>query len=651
MNTRTLKLIACSLLVAAPPAMRATPTQTHPARNQKRTQTQTRKRSDEARAGDVERRAVAALIEAAQVARSISALNDSVEIRTEAADALWPFDSGAARAILRSAWEAAADAETRAEDEKLGDVEFEQRRIIAVAARHDARLAESFLKEMARDDATAADAGETARDAEEEGSPRNDNSSPGASHRPSEMNKRRLSIAFSLLDRGDFKSAAQLAAPAVAEGVSHPLIFFINALRAVAPSEADALHLRLIEKTRSDPSSDANDILMLSAITSYGGDFFAVVAHDGSTQFLPAHGDVGPARPPRPAIAQHVRNAFFDAAARVLSRNPAARGGGGSQSSAHAASYFFAMRRLLPLFEREAPHHLPLLNARMVTLAQELNERQRDSLIASARALDARADNPRDPIWFDVGNIEHAEDDAARDRMRLRAVFNASRKRLWGRAKELADQITDAETRRAARNAIVIEQVLSIFEAFKSDDSEDSFERAAGFVRAADAPPEARSAGLAQAADLAARRGDARRALELFDEASLLSTNVHEPHLRIGLLLLSTDVASRVSPPRAWEKMSQLTSKVNEIDVKRESGPCQGRVAVEMPGDDTPHCIPLPLSNAKLADVYATMARLDSARALDEARALKETELRARATVAAARAALEKLGRGARSAR
>lgn len=646
MNPRTLKLIACALLIALTHA-NTTTARTPFASSQKRAKPQTRKQNDTSRARNVERRAVAAIIEAADSARSLPDLNINVEIRADAADALWPFDPGAASAILQSAWKTIADAETLAEHEEMGKADLARRKIIMAAARHDPRLAESFMSDMADEDAPA-DTEKPSQDQGRQDSTRNDPSSPEVLQRPSETNRRRLSIAFSLLERGEHASAARLAAPAVAEGASRELIEFITALRAVAPAEADALHLRLLERTGGDPSSDANDILMLSTLSGSGGAFYAVVLHDGSTQFFPPARDERTARSTRTDAARHTRNAFFEVAARVLSRDPTPRGGV-SQPRAHAAPYYFALKRLIPIFEREAPQHIPLLHARLSALAQELSENQRGALNSNVRLLNARADRSHDPLWFEVDRIERADDEASRDRLRSHAVFKASRKRLWGRAKEMADQIKDSETRRAARSAIAIEQVLSIFEAFEKDDSEDSFERAASFVRAADAPPEARAAGLAQAADLAARRGDARRASELFDEASLLSTNVHATYVKVNLLLLLTDAATRVSAPRAWEKMSSLTSKLNEGDKFNEST-CRGGIAVETPGD-APHCIPLPVRLTDLFGIYAMMARLDFGRALDEAHALKEVELRARATLAVARAGLETKGRPARNAR
>src|SRR5205085_2521085 len=98
--------------------------------------------------------------------------------------------------------------------------------------------------------------------------------------------------------------------------------------------------------------------------------------------------------------------------------------------------------------------------------------------------------------------------------------------------------------RRAARLAIAIFQVMDTARAY-ADDEPDAFERAADFVRAADVPPEVRAAGLAQASELAARRGRSARADELLAEAAGNAAQAERGEQRVAALALVTLSATR----------------------------------------------------------------------------------------------------------
>ncbi|HEX8721049.1 MAG TPA: hypothetical protein VF736_10495, partial [Pyrinomonadaceae bacterium] len=106
------------------------------------------------------REAIAALREAAEAARSFDDAYEAVMTQAEAADALWPYDEQAARAILRLAWErttapGAEDAFKPQDEEReptaLDLLRTAREEVVARAARHDRRLAESLSAENARD--------------------------------------------------------------------------------------------------------------------------------------------------------------------------------------------------------------------------------------------------------------------------------------------------------------------------------------------------------------------------------------------------------------------------------------------------------------------------------------------------------------------
>ncbi|HEV2706098.1 MAG TPA: hypothetical protein VGV59_09250 [Pyrinomonadaceae bacterium] len=579
--------------------------------------------------------AVAALREAAEAARDFAGLSDKVAVQAAAADALWPFDEQRARAILRRAWEAtlapgaAASLVGEGETEENGReyLKATQSLVVAAAARHDARLAESFLREGASEHAEAR--GETAPARQ-----------PGGLRRLSAAGQQRLSIASSLLREGEFASAARVAAPLVDEGATRELLAFIMELRTQDAAASEALYARLLERTRADASADANDVLLLSTPV-VSPELLVFVGQDGALGYAQtfyanaSHGREAAAS----SLSTRVRRAFFDVAAALLLRPSAAT----SVQGATVAQYF-AISRLLPFFEREATQYVAALNARLAALGASVDGSLRDSLSANAGARSFTHKNPRDLLAPTLEAIARETDEERRNSLRLRAVTQASTLRLWERARRFASEMTDAEMQRSAHLAIAIYQVLSISEAHDNEDPDD-LARVVSFVRAADVPPEARAAGFIQSAHIALARGLRTHALELLEEASSLSAqNPLAPSERFVLSMLLAHAYARSADVRAWEHLAGFVRAANE-HVKES-----GELPENAPGftfelrwsqGSTRLFIPAPMTSKTL---YATIAGLDPARALTEIRALEDEVMRAEATIEAARAVLTRDG-------
>ncbi|HEX8852679.1 MAG TPA: hypothetical protein VF754_04285, partial [Pyrinomonadaceae bacterium] len=327
------------------------------------------------------RQAVAALVEAAEAARDFEGLFEKVAVQASAADTLWPFDAERARAIVRRAWEATlapGAAESLADDETTAYeyLKAAQRLVVETAARHDARLSEEFMREFVRESSEATEA--TPADGR------------SGARRLSAAGWQRLSIASSLLRAGDPQSAARVAAPLVGEGATRELLGFILELRAQDAGEADALYVRLLERTRADASADANDVLLLST-PIVSPELFVYVGSDGALSYAQSFYRSAPtdgrrAASPLPTAA---RRAFFDVAASVLLRADAASAQG------KAAALYYAIRRLLPFFEREATQHVAALNARQAALGASVETDIRDSLTASVDTRTFAHRNPR----------------------------------------------------------------------------------------------------------------------------------------------------------------------------------------------------------------------------------------------------------------
>jgi hypothetical protein len=575
---------------------------------------------------------VAALLEAAEAARGVEHPVDGVMLLADAADALWPLDEAAARALLRRAWEVTTDpnALTRFRPEEEGGrfgarelILSARRHVITRAARHDARLAEGYMQDFERG-LPAEEGGEEPTGTGEWGR--------GAGREASEMNTRRLWAATALLNEGAYESAAAVAAPAVADGPNLPLLRFVVGLRQHAPREADALYLRLVEVTRADPNADANDVLMLSTLV-VSPEVLALIEPDGSTYLAPAGARPNPTPVPPPA-----RRAFYDAAAAVLLRQAPARGEG---EAARALANYFAVGRLLPFFEREAPQYVAPLRARLAGLTQDIDEARRAAVSSQMKVERVTPRNPPDSLQSQLDALARADSDESRDAARFDAASAAAHHKLWDRARGFAGEIGDGKTRRAAFLIIAVQQVGSAGEAFRDADDAEDFERAAAFARAADAPPAARAYGLAQAAELAARKGRRKRAGELFDEAVAAAASVERgTALHVELLTLLAELAARTDAARAWPLAAEMVAAHNEREGRPESeeasaAECAG-VWVET--SQSAYCVELSEKGKGPEDVFAALARLDLGRALGEARPLRNNYLRARALISAARA-------------
>ena len=585
-----------------------------------------------------QREAVAALLETAEAARTFDDLFYKVKIQAAAAGDIWPFDEPAARAILLRAWEettrpGALDAmrqDGEPPETARENLAMAQRMVIEEAAKYDHRMAESLI-------------GQSLVNLQSESGRPSQNSPPENASTPrsnvwrqlSQSGQQRLGIAYSLLRGGAYKRAAEIAAPSVYEGASRDILEFIFALRAHNAREADALYLRLLERARTDAETNANDVLLLS--TPVVSPLLLVfIDRDGTTRFLQRSAPVGTKSDEPAALPTEARRAFFNMAAAVLLRLPIVRETD-SGVGAETATLYFTIGRLLPFFEREAAQYAPALHARQSSLSAEIAATRRDFLSASMNVSSLARKNPRDPLARGLEALGRATDAKSRDRLRFDIVISAASFKLWDRARRVAAEIEDAEAQRSALYVITLCQMMTISEAY--DDAEaDGFEGAVSFVRSADVPPEARATGLAQVAESASLSRRPERAAELLAEATTFAGEVPpETVQRAAVFAMLTLAAARIDAARAGELLTAFVSAANgagdalsyELSYEFEVSP---------PGEKI--TIFLPQQPFRLEEVFATMARLDFHRTLNEIRALEDDVTRAEAIIAAARTVL-----------
>jgi hypothetical protein len=596
-----------------------------------------------------QRTAVALLLnETAAKARSFDDLFYRARIQMLAADALWPYDAVQARAVFRRAWEAAAASDKADWEEAARDAGAlpgstlkgtEARdEVLAKAARRDARLAESFLRDLANDkDVANADRKEPSR------------STPW--HGLSGSGAQRLTLASALVEAGEIRRAAEVAAPLVNEGVSADLMAFIRRLLDKSVSEADALYLRLLGRAAVDPLTDSNDLLLLSS-PFVSPTLLVVVDQFGALQFR--------VLPPTKISAAQLSQltpktsaAFYNLAASMLSRP--LRPNNDSLTMQELVARFYVTGRLLPFFEdAAAPHsvYAPTLRVRQSELFNELEASRREQLTSQLGVSSLTPSGYVDPLRSQTDEMAQTTDPAERSSLALSIVRTAVRHRFWDRARRAAAEIEDAGRRQVVLSYIQVHQIEDILDAYE-DQKEDDYESVARFVRGADVPPFAKAWGLAQAATISARKRDARthqNTSELINEAESYAERVAQgtPE-RVAAYAVVTTAAAPLDAPRAWELLRATVRAANEV--KDFTG---DNIALSLwtdgdLGDGALEDFEIEAEAFRLDEIFATMAHLDFDKALAEARALDGDVPQALATIAVAKNRIQETEAGSRN--
>lgn len=581
------------------------------------------------------------LIETAENARSFKDLAYRARVQALAADALWPYDETRARALFRRAWEAATAAdheEQRREEEATGIfsnsedvIETDARdEVVSKVVARDARLAETFLRELTEEEERAEEA-------------RADKDTRRASWQElSPLGKRRLALAYDLLNRKEYWRAAALAEALANEGITGDLMEFILRLRALpdeARSWSQRLFFRLLERAAANPATDANDVLLLSSYIISPRLMMAVDEKGGlqlrSLSLGPVDGN------PSEVL---VEPPFYRLAVSVLLQRPAGSQRALTPVQARVARYI-TIGRLLPSFERagqEFAQYVPVMRSQLSALSGEMEAARRDALNSQFELTSMNSRNKSDPLAPELEQLARVTDKRERDRISMEVVRRAARSRLWDRAQRAAYSIEDGQLRRAALAYIVVQQIADITRAYK-EDKENDFESAARFVRRADAPPFASAWGLAQAAVIASRKKDAEATNALLTEAESYAARADkDSRQRVAAYVVITSAAAEVKSERAWDFLSELVRSANSTPDYTGDETRLPTSAETLEDSTLQEELMIETESFRLAPIFATMARLNFDKAVAQAEALTGEIPRAYARIATARAELEK---------
>lgn len=579
----------------------------------------------DANAAEAQRRsfATSTVISLATEARSYKDLELRSRVLARAADALWNADNTTARALFVRAWDAAeaADAEGPKIDTKrlpkgvpaafvigLKKMNGNDLRVdvLSLASRRDRALGEQFLAKL------------KIENAREAGESKNAIRSGDVFSGP-EASQKRLLVAKKLLIAGEIATAKAFAAPALTE-VNAQSIGFLSELRDKDATTADKIFAELLARTEVDPIADANTISGLSSYAFSPG-FYIVFRPTGNSTWNQPEGPTVV-----PNLDPALRERFFQVAANVLLRPlpPPDQ----DTTSCGRLGRLMAITRLLPLFEQYMPETVPALRAQLTAKEGRNIDPSLDLLTEGIRPENFSAE---------VGDIEEQLGRAKSSKERDQ-IYAATAARIAPagnkRAREFADSIDESRLRKNIKNYVDLELIK--FAIRKKNASEVVQLAGAGELNYLQS-----SWSYTQAAHLLLE-SDRDSALNLLEKATDEAERINPDDGDASFALIN--VANQflaIDHTRAWEVMNKTVKFANSAegftgdDISMPSG----SMIVTKNGT---RFIRLPDADFNFSRVLRALAQDDLFRSIELAKGFKYDATRAYATLAIAKAVLEK---------
>jgi len=558
-------------------------------------------------------KAIAILNECADSVASVDDLFYRVRIESQIADTYWSVDPVRSRVLFRAAWETAkkSDAADFEESQKgnqnsAADRFIEARNeVLRAVALRDHKLFESMAAEFASSDNVSQDRSQTGNKA-----------STDPWHSVSIGGRRRLDLASTLLAEGEAETAAQVAQPVLSEGVSGDVVAFIIALRSKNAAAADSMLGQLLAITARDPSTDANSVLLLTA-PLVSPSLLVVVDANGSTAFRSLT-SIALSSTAQSAIPADLQSAILSTSAEILlQRSSQVLTDGGGRAT---VAYFFAISRLMPLFDSVAAQFSPALQARKTELEASVQDNVKGMLTSQA-GLTSMAAQQGDPLKGQVDQLAQSGLASRSRRLALGIIKSAVRNRFWDRARRTTTLISDPLLRRASISFITISEIGDILHAYQ-DDKETDYEQVLRYLRNSGAPSFALAWGYAQTSEIAARKNGARRAVSLIDEGETLAAQApagtREQLLAYEALTLA---AVKFNKSRVSTLLREIVRTANSIEEFR--GDEEELDLMNDGSASTNEKLSVDISSIQLDTVFSKVARLDFEEAATQARALE----------------------------
>src|ERR1043166_1546413 len=559
-------------------------------------------------------------------------------VQARAADALWETDRERARTLFRRAWDEAEAADAEADRRVAEERERQERErgsfsiqtppslrteVLRLASRRDRALGEEFLAKLEEARKSGAENAVTSNERQP------DSAQGGGQRRPDPLDtppavSKRLRLAIQLLDDGDTERALQFADPALG-AVTAPALEFLARLRQKNPQAADERYLVLVNRAALDPAADANTASLLSSYLFTPSLFVTFGPQGGSSAISWARNFPAPTD-----IAPQLRAAYLNAAASILLRpTPPPEL---DQTSTGRAGWYMVIKRLLPLFDQFAPDRSPALNAKLASLAPDTPEGARQPGNNAVTRGIVPEDPSRDRVQDALNRLDQAKTSEQRDAVYVDAVFSALQKKD-PRLQELLDKIEDTDLRQRVRAYVD-------FEAARAAVNDKDVSELLRLARGGSLTSIQRAWALTEAARLLSKP-EPERAVELLDEA-LKEAKEHiddaAPERVSALVAVATQLFD-LDRPRAWDVMLQVVRASNAA--KDYTGE-DGRLSTRLQTKEMTMMTNSGAESFDLNGIFAKLAREDLQRAVDLARGFEGESPRAIATLAVARAVLDK---------
>ncbi len=435
---------------------------------------------------------------------------------------------------------------------------------------------------------------------------------------------KRLRLAIQLLEDGDIERATQFADPALTV-VSAPALEFLARLRQKNPQAADERYALLLGRAASDPAADPNTASLLSSYIFTPALFVTFSSEGGSSSNSWARNFAAP-----PDISPQLRASFFQVAANILLRPVPAPDQ--DRTSTGRAGWYLVIARLLPLFDQFAPDKSPALRTKMASLTPDTPERFRNPNNESLTRGLVPEETRLDAVQEALNRLDRTKTAEERDSIYITAAFAAMRQKD-PRVDELIDKIENLDTRKRLRAYVDYEIAQRAIR-------EKNVDEALRLARKGDLTSIQRAWVLTEAARLLGK-DEPGRASEIFDEALAEAKQIDaaSPDRTRALVAIATRLYE-LDRARVWDLMSEIVKSSNAVagDYTGEDGTLISRF-------QTKNMTMISSNSAETFDLtglFTSLAREDLTRAAELARAFTNESPRAVATLAVARAVLEK---------
>jgi len=398
---------------------------------------------------------------------------------------------------------------------------------------------------------------------------------------------------------------------------------FLSSLRDKSPAAADQRYARLLALAQSDLKSDANTISLLSSYL-FTPHLFVTFSADGGQSSSSTH-----QRTPPPLVSAQTRDAFFRVAAGVLLRPSPAKEQ--DRSSSGLQGKFLVIRRLLPLFEQNAPKEIAeQLRAEMSVLAQgvdgDVRNLDEDNPIQPMNTPERKAEDVEKSL---LDRIDRAKTSEERDAIYLQLAARTAQKGDM-RARDFVEKIEDSELRKQAKP--YVDMNLAMKAAEKKD-----IETALLLAGKGELSHLQRVWLLTEAAT-AMPPTDHEKALEIIAEAMAEARriDVSDPDRPRGLVAVANALLT-IDRARAWEMMLEVAKASNSAEGFNGE---DGRLTMQLRTKNMASMRASTVDEFNLPGVFRTLSRENATQAIEIARSFEGEAPRATALIAVARTLL-----------